>query len=161
MKACSMLMGGRCITERPAWPGPVAAAALAALALASCASGTPRPVELYRAQGENWRLRMFDIGVRIDTRLGSLRSVEGGELPLAQALDGGVRFEGTASVTFVVAGLVEEASAAYRLEIRTGPCRDRRGRMQPTSARLTYRSGQEYSGCGGPLPPTWSAPAPG
>ena len=156
-------MGGRCIIERPAWlrPAAAAAAALAALALASCAAGTPRPVELYRAQGENWRLLMFDIGVRIDSRLGPLRSVVGGEFPPAQALDGGVRFEGTVASTFVVAGLVEEMSAAYRLEIRTVPCRDRRGRMRPTSVRLTYQSGQDYIGCGGPLPPSWPAPPPG
>jgi hypothetical protein len=79
----------------------------------------------------------------------------------AQVIDGGVRFEGNLTETFVVAGLVEETTGTYRLELRSEPCRDRRGRVQPTSVRIEYRPDYARTGCGGPLPLSWPAPTSG
>lgn len=160
-----MLMGACCTCERRLRLGLASAAMLAALALSACASvpaGSPPRVELYRARGDSWRLRIFNTGVNLDERVGPLRWDRWGGLPAAQTGDGVVRFEGSVVFTDVVAGEAVDSTVAYRLEIRTEPCRDRRGRMQPTSVLIDYGPPESQDhGCGGPLPASWPPPTPG
>ncbi len=153
-----MLMAGCCTCERQSRLRSASTAVLAALALGACLSvpaGSERRIELYRAQGEGWRLRIFNDAMVLERRQGSLRSDEWGPLPAAHPLDSAVRFEGSLRETYVVAGMVEETIDTYTLDIRGEPCRDRRGRPHLTSVRIDLGPENILTGCGDRLPPSW------
>jgi hypothetical protein len=130
--------------------------ALAGLTLPACAgdryTGSPRII--YKARGEQGRLVIADSFVHYRDEIGWDYY---DERPARSDLPDRIRYEGVLVYTFVVAGLVEEIQERYALEITARPCRDRRGRLRPTSVVITFSPEIQWRGCGGPMPGAASA----
>ena len=119
--------------------------------LSSCATTDSRGADpiLYKAFGDRWDLRITANSIRLRERVdkGSL-DYYGPVPPLNLAADG-MRLTGELLREYVVAGLAEEDRLSYAIEITAQPCHDRKGRLWPTSVRVSFVSGYVSSGCGG------------
>jgi hypothetical protein len=121
--------------------------------LASCASTESRDRNAinYQARGLHWDLRITSDTVRLRERAGPLLFAYYGPIPPRQSIPGGIRYEGDMVRTEVVAGLVEESTRHYVLEIVDRACTDERGRIRPTTVRFVVASEYGPPGCGGPI----------
>lgn len=131
-------------------------AALGAACLAACATTDAERVDpvLYEARGAGWDLRLKGDSVRLRERVGRQTLEYDGPAPALSPGGGDLRFEGEMLRLYVLAGLVEADRRPYIVEIAERPCRDRQGRLWPTTVRLNFFSEYRPTGCGGPAPET-------
>lgn len=139
-------------------------AGLAVVFLASCSTANTEragPI-LYEAQGDGWDLRITADAIRLRERAGRSSSDYFGPLPSPIVEATGVRLEGELLREYVIAGLVEEDTRPYVMNIEERACRDARGRMWPTTITFNFFSDEHSpTGCGGPTLKLRSSAAPG
>jgi hypothetical protein len=121
--------------------------------LASCASFETRgrSAANYEARGDRWDLRITTDTIRLRARAGTLLFAYYGPVPARQSIPGGIRYAGDMVRTDVVAGLVEEDTMHYVVEIADRPCTDEHGRIWPSTVTFDPASADRPSGCGGPI----------
>ncbi len=129
-------------------------AALGAVFVAACATTDAERVDpvLYEAQGDGWDLRITTDSVRLRERVGRETLEYNGPTPALLPEGADLRVEGELLRLYVIAGLVEEDTRRYAVEVAPRACRDPSGRLWPTTVRLNFFSEYAPTGCGGPIP---------
>lgn len=119
--------------------------------LASCATTDSKCTDptIYNAFGDRWDLSITANSIRLRERVGRGSFNYYGPVPPIDVAADGMRLKGELLREYVVAGLAEEDRLSYVIEITAQPCHDRKGRLWPTSARVSFVSGFDSSGCGG------------
>jgi hypothetical protein len=119
--------------------------------LASCATTDSRRADptIFKAFGDRWNLRITANSIRLRERVGRGSLNYYGPVPPLNVAADGMRLKGELLREYVVAGLAEEDRLSYAIEITAQPCKDRKGRLWPTSVRVSFVSGYDSSGCGG------------
>jgi len=123
-------------------------AALGAVFVAACATTDAGldPV-LYEAQGDGWELRITTDSVRLRERVGRETLEYNGSTPALLSEGADLRIEGELLRLYVIAGLVEEDTRRYAVEIAARACRDPSGRLWPTTVRLNFFSEYAPTAC--------------